>query len=219
VPATRLEVLHPGVDTQGFQPAPRDRASRAVLGWGERPVVLTVARLQERKGHDRMLEALPAIVARQPDLVWAVVGDGAFRSALEARAAALGVADNVRFHGAVDDPLLTLAYQQCDLFVLPNREVEGDFEGFGMVLLEAQACGRAVVAGASGGTAEAMRDGETGRLVDAADPAAIAAVVGELLAQPERRRAMGERGREWATRFDWDRHTVAAVALWDRHGL
>jgi phosphatidylinositol alpha-1,6-mannosyltransferase len=81
-----------------------------------------------------------------------------------------GVSDTVQFLGELPDERLIECYQQCDLFVLPNREVDGDFEGFGMVLLEAQACGKPVIAGDSGGTAETMVPGVTGLIADCTSP-------------------------------------------------
>src|SRR5205814_1805956 len=97
-------------------------------------------------------------------------------------------------------------YQQCDLFVLPNREVNGDFEGFGMVLVEAQACGKPVIAGDSGGTRETMRPGETGLLVNCEGPELLANEVSELLLDRARREQMGSAARCWAEeQFDWQR--------------
>jgi phosphatidylinositol alpha-1,6-mannosyltransferase len=162
---------------------------------------------------------LPALVARHPDLLWAVIGEGRLRRELEDRSVAADLEANVLIHGEVDEETLLAAYQQCDVFVLPNVEVDGDFEGFGMVLLEAQACGRAVVAGRSGGTAEAMVEDETGLLVDCASGAALGGALQRLLEAPELRRAMGERGRRWASSFDWDAIAVGAVEIWDRFGV
>src|SRR5262249_17681185 len=166
--------LPPGVDTSRFAPRPPDEAARAALGWLGRTVVLTVARLQRRKGHDVMIDAVALLRGQFPTLLYAIVGDGEERAALEHRVQQAGLGEHVRFHGAIDDAQLLQAYQQCDLFALPNRTVDGDFEGFGMVLLEAQACGRAVLAGNSGGTDEAVRAGATGVMVDCAAPAAVA---------------------------------------------
>ena len=116
----------------------------------------------------------------------------------------LNVSDNVSFAGEISDAELIRAYQQCDLFVLPNREVDGDFEGFGMVLLEAQACGRPVLAGDSGGTAETMKRGETGLIVDCTSPEPLAEAVIDLLSNPTRLEQMGEAARTWVLeRFDW----------------
>jgi len=215
----RVEVLRPGVDCAWFEPAQPSARARAELGWGDRPVVLTVARLQARKGHLRMLEALVSLRSKWPDLLWAVVGDGEQRGEIERRVEASGAGANVVLHGELDERRLLLAYQQCDLFVLPNIESGGDFEGFGMVLLEAQACARPVIAGASGGTREALDDGETGDLVDCSDPARLAAAIERMLTAPEQRRTIGERARRWALAFDWSRLAARAVEVWDARGV
>ena len=214
VSAARLAVVSPGVDTARFVPAPRDDAARAALGWNDRLVVLTVGRLQRRKGHDRMIEAVALLREQFPTLLYAIVGDGAERADLEALVRRAGLSAHVRFHGVLDDVALVRAYQQCDLFILPNRTDGSDFEGFGMVLLEAQACARAVVAGDSGGTAEALRAGETGVVVDCRRGDTLAAAVAALLRDPARCEQMGVAGRQWTARacsFDVLAPQMAAV--------
>ena len=204
VPPTRLRLLYPGVDTEFFAPAPPDAGARERLGWGGRPVVLTVGRLQQRKGQDCMIRALAIIRHRIPDVLYAVVGDGEERGALEALVKQERLDGHVQFLGEVDDAFLRQCYQQCDLFVLPNRQVREDFEGFGMVLLEAQACGKPVIAGDSGGTAETMSIPETGQVVSCDEPGRLASLVAELLRDAERRAQMGRAARRWTVeRFDW----------------
>lgn len=204
VDETRLAVLNPGVDAQRFVPAEHDERVRQSLGWSGRRVVLTVGRLQIRKGHDMLIRALPAIARRVPNVLYAIVGDGGERQRLEKLVEELGVRELVRFHGELADERLIECYQQCDLFVLANREVNGDFEGFGMVLVEAQACGKPVIAGASGGTHETMRVPETGLIVPCESPEKLTEAVGDLLANESRRKAMGQAARKWALeQFDW----------------
>jgi phosphatidylinositol alpha-1,6-mannosyltransferase len=204
LPAERIRVLHPGVDARRFVPAARDPGVRARLGWGDRPVVLTISRLQKRKGQDCMIRALSAVRQRIPDVLYAIVGDGEERPELQAQTAAAGLGNHVQFLGGLDEEALVPCYQQCDLFVLPNRQVGRDIEGFGIVLLEAQACGKPVVAGASGGTAETLRVPDTGRVVPCDGPDELAAAVGDLLADPARLAAMGAAARRWVVeRFDW----------------
>jgi phosphatidylinositol alpha-1,6-mannosyltransferase len=211
---SRIRVLHPGVDTRAFAPAPRDDGLRAELGWGGRPVVLTVGRLQERKGHDQMIRALPAIRSAMPDVLYAIVGDGEMRGNLRELAASEGVTDHVQFLGELDDRRMIQGYQQCDLFALPNRRVGQDIEGFGIVLLEAQACGKPVLAGDSGGTAETMRIPETGRVVACEGPVELAAMVIDLLSDRDRLDRMGRAAREWVVaRFDWEALYREAEAL------
>lgn len=200
----RIRVLHPGVDVDRFVPTGRDKHVRAKLGWADRPVVLTVGRLQMRKGHDQMIRSLAAIKESIPNVLYAIVGDGEERGRLERCVREFGVTENVQFLGEVDDEFLYECYQQCDLFVLPNRDVNGDIEGFGMVLLEAQACGKPVVAGASGGTAETMRDPETGRVVPCDGPDELTTVVRDLLGDAALRDRMGRSARAWVERhFSW----------------
>jgi phosphatidyl-myo-inositol dimannoside synthase len=126
----------------------------------------------------------------------------------------------VRITGSVPFEQLPVYYAAGDVFAMPCRErLRGlDIEGLGMVFLEASACGLPVVAGKSGGSPDALIDGETGRLVDGRDVAEVAAAVSGLLADPVRARAMGERGRAWVDeQWTWDR-TVAdlrAMLKWD----
>ncbi|MBI4524931.1 MAG: glycosyltransferase family 4 protein [Deltaproteobacteria bacterium] len=210
----RIRLLYPGVDTKRFVPAVRNPAVRADLRWGERPVVLTVGRLQKRKGQDQMILALHAIRTAIPDVLYALVGDGEEREPLRQLVEKEGLGQHVQFMGGTDDELLVNCYQQCDLFVLPNREINKDIEGFGMVLLEAQACGKPVVAGNSGGTAETMRSPETGRIVSCYGPNELAAVLIELLKDPDLRAQMGTEARKWVVgHFDWSFLTREAEEL------
>src|SRR5438067_96216 len=126
-----------------------------------------------------------------PDVLCAIVGDGDERQVLRDLAAAEGQGDRVQFLGELDDEATIGCYQQCDLFLLPNRQVGQDIEGFGMVLLEAQACGKPVIAGASGGTAETMSIPETGTVIDCTTPDRLAEVVTDWLRDPARRERMG----------------------------
>jgi phosphatidylinositol alpha-1,6-mannosyltransferase len=199
-----IVVIHPGVDATTFVPASQDANVRRRLGWTDRRVILTVGALQKRKGQDMLIRALPAIRELVPNVLYAIAGEGWERAYLEALAREHGVDDIVQFRGAPPFAELVECYQQCDLFALPNRQVGWDFEGFGIVLLEAQACGKAVVAGRSGGTAETMQPGVTGELVDCEAPDALARTVVTLLNAPDRLAAMGVRAREWTVaRFDW----------------
>jgi phosphatidylinositol alpha-1,6-mannosyltransferase len=204
VPQEKTRLLHPGVDCSYFQPAPPDAEVRKRLGWNGRQVILTVGRLQRRKGQDVMIEVVARLRDRFPNLLYAIVGDGEEKARLTELVARHGVGSQVQFLGEVKDAELLRCYQQCDLFALPNRAVGRDVEGFGIVLLEAQACGRPVLAGASGGTAETLKPGETGVLVACDRPDEPAAALAELLADPEKLNRMGQAGRAWVEeKFNW----------------
>lgn len=216
VPERKVRVLYPGVDTTRFVPEPCDERMRSELGWGNRPVVLTVGRLQKRKGHDQMIRAVRQLRDEFPRLLYVAIGDGEERAELERIIDAEGLRENVQLVGETDDRRLIGSYQQCDLFILPNRQVNQDIEGFGMVLLEAQSCGKPVIAGASGGTSEAMQAPETGRIAACETPDGIVLVVAELLRDRALRKAMGQRGREWVTsNFDWSALAQQARELFE----
>jgi phosphatidylinositol alpha-1,6-mannosyltransferase len=208
----KLAIVYPGVDTQGFRPDPlAGEQLRKQLGLEGAQILLTVSRLAPNKGHLRVLDALARLRPRFPSLVYVIAGEGGMRAALERRAAELGLSSAVRFTGSVPDvrPL----YHACDVFVMastPHGSGGKAGEGFGMAYAEAGACGKPAVASASGGGSEIVVDGETGRVVDPADAAALAAAIGELLADPERAQRLGERARERVLRFDWS-HAVAAL--------
>ncbi len=205
VNSERIIVLHPGVDTERFCPVPRSGEVRQRLGWGERPVVLTVGRLQKRKGHDMLIRALPAIRERVQGVLYSIVGEGQERGCLELLVNELGLTNHVQLRGEPSDRELIECYQQCDLFVLPNRTVDGDFEGFGMVLVEAQACGKPVIAGSSGGTAETMQIPTTGEIVPCESPELLATLVAEQLQDAEQLASRGQQARQRAVdQFDWN---------------
>src|SRR6266849_3079800 len=145
------------------------------------PWLLTVARLDFHKGIDTVIRALPAIRAAFPSARYAVAGVGSRRGALEALASELGLADAVRLLGFVPDDDLPSLYNAADLFVLASRRYDLLVEGFGIAIVEASASGLPVIASRSGGIPEAVREGETGFLVDPDDPAAVAAKAIRLL--------------------------------------
>ena len=209
-----IRVLHPGVDAGRFVPATRDADARQELGWQDRSVVLTVGRLQKRKGHDVMIRALESIRKEIPDVLYCIIGGGEERGPLQQMTQKLELGEHVQFLGEIDDKSMIRCYQQCDLFALPNRQVGRDIEGFGMVLVEAQSCGRPVLAGASGGTRETMKVGKTGVVVPCEDPGPLAREVSSLLSDPDRLEEMGAAARPHVLdRLDWDALTRDAAAL------
>lgn len=213
---SQIRVLHPGADTEYFRPAPRSDQVRVGLGWRGRRVVLTVGRLQKRKGHDMLIRALPEVRRAVPDVLYAIIGDGEERAALEALVGQLDLGGHVQFLGEVPDATSLSCYQQCDLFALPNRQVGDDFEGFGMVLVEAQACGTPVLAGNSGGTSETMELGRTGFVIPCETPGPLASFLAELLGMPERLVDMGRAARTWAVQaFDWEALCRQAESLFE----
>jgi phosphatidylinositol alpha-1,6-mannosyltransferase len=220
IPSDKIVVMHPGVDTAHFSPAARSVEVRRRLEWRNRRVILTVGALQKRKGQDMLIRALPAIRQRCPDVLYSIAGEGWERPSLDRLVAEYGVADCVQFRAMPDDAELIECYQQCDLFALPNRQVGWDFEGFGIVLLEAQACGKPVIAGRSGGTAETMDPSNTGEIVLCDEPDQLASVAADLLQDEGRRERMGALARQWVVEhFAWDVLSRQAADLFSHGGI
>jgi len=207
-----LVLAHPGVDTDRFVPG--DGAGiRRRLGLDDGPMLLTVARLMRRKGHDRVLEALPIVARRIADVQYVVAGTGPDEARLRRLVGSSPVRERVRILGRVTDDDLVPLMQTADVFIHPNRELpNGDVEGFGIVFLEANSCGVPVIGGNSGGTPDAIRDGETGFLVDPNNVEEIAERTIRLLEDRSLRERMGRAGREWARQFSWD---DAARKVWE----
>jgi phosphatidylinositol alpha-1,6-mannosyltransferase len=173
--------------------------------------VVCVSRLVPRKGQDVLIRALPQILREVPEAVLLIVGDGPYRSSLEKLVDSTGVREAVRFSGPVPWERLPAYFDAGNVFAMPCRTRRRglDVEGLGIVYLEASATGLPVVAGRSGGAPDAVLDGETGLVVDGRSVHEVATIVAGLLADPERARAMGEKGRAWVER-EWHWDTVAA---------
>ncbi len=203
----RLERLPSGVDTAVFRPGAGGDAIRARHRLTGRPVVVSVSRLVERKGHDVLIRALPELRRRVPEAALLIVGGGPYRATLERIARETGVADHVVLTGSVPWEELPAHYDAGDVFAMPcrTRRAGLEVEGLGIVFLEASATGLPVVAGRSGGSPDAVLEGETGHVVDGTRVDEVARAVGDLLVDPEEARRMGAAGREWVEReWRWD---------------
>jgi len=170
VPPERIEVVHNGTDPTLFRPHDA-RPLRDALGLNGHKVLMTIGRLVPRKGIDTVLHALPQVAHDVPDVQYLIGGHGPDRPRLEALTQDLGLEERVRFLGNIAPEALPRYYNASDVFVMPSRAEGPSVEGFGIVFLEAGACGKPVVGARSGGIPDAVRDGETGLLIAGA-PAA-----------------------------------------------
>jgi D-inositol-3-phosphate glycosyltransferase len=200
----RIEIVPPGVDHAFFSPGPREGA-RAALGHldlGPGPVLLFVGRIQPLKGVDVAVRALAAL--RRPDAQLVVVGgasgvDGALEvERIDKLIAELGVADQVRMVAPVPHHLLSTYYRAADVVLVPSRS-----ESFGLVALEAAACGTPVVAAAVGGLRTLVDHGRTGFLVEGRDPTVYAAYVEEIVAHSELARSLSVTAARRARDYTW----------------
>jgi phosphatidylinositol alpha-1,6-mannosyltransferase len=212
--ADGVQVVPLGTTPSHFRPGvdPREVRARYRLDGGR--WLLTVARLEWHKGIDTVIKALPAVRAAHPGTRYAVAGVGDRGPHLERLARDLGLGDAVRFLGAVSDADLPALYNAADLYVGASRRHDLLAEGFGISLVEASACGLAVVGGRSGGVPDAVREGETGILVDSDDPRAVAAGINGLLADAALRQRLGAAGRRAVeTYYNWDRVAADLIRI------
>jgi glycosyltransferase involved in cell wall biosynthesis len=211
VPAALCEVVPNGVNMLEFNDQYTSQGMRNLQTATNgrlrgRKVLLTVGRLIERKGVVHFLtEVMPRIMAQRRDICYLIAGEGPQRDLIETRIASLHLEDHVVLRGRVDDDTLRAAYHVADLFIMPNIPVQNDIEGFGLVALEAAAAGRYVVASRLDGIPEAIIPGENGTLLDPLDSEAFASTILDLLADDEKRIALGEKAREFVrSRYSWD---------------
>jgi glycosyltransferase involved in cell wall biosynthesis len=181
-PSEACEIVPNAIDLDHYQPGPRNAVLVRRYGLAARKVIMTLCRLQvdERyKGVDEVLEIMPDLIVRDPTLTFVIAGDGDDRGRLESKAASLGLNDHVVFTGFVSEAEKVDHYRLADAFVMP-----GWGEGFGIVYLEAMACGVPVLVSTLDGSREAVLDGRLGRLVDPRRPAELEAAIVEVLNAP-----------------------------------
>jgi len=163
------------------------------------PRIVFVGRLRKYKGAQHAIRALPLVRQTVPEARLSIVGDGPYRADLERLARSLGVADSVAFLGALPNAGKVAALNEAQVAVCPSPK-----EGWGLTVIEANACGTPVVASRSPGLTESVRDGETGILTPHGDHAALAAAVVRLLNDRALRLRMADAAITWAHGFDWE---------------
>ena len=200
----RVEIVPPGFNSSAIAPSDKEAVQRIRSQIGGQPILLTVARLQKRKGQDNVIRALPEILQTFPNARYIILGSDQggtanFRQELEALAQQIGVNAQVIFVADARQNELSNYYAASDLFLMPNRfEPPGDIEGFGIVFLEAGYFKKPTIGGNSGGVVDAVQDGKTGFLVDGTDPHDIAQKSLAILSNPALSNAMEEQGQAFA---------------------
>ena len=210
---SQVHVLNNGTNPNQFFPEDASHI-RARLGVGDGPVIMTIGRLVQRKGIDTMIEALPIVQDRIPGAVYVIAGSGPELDSLQRLRKALRLEHSVFFIGRVASDELRSYYNACDVFVLPAREAHEDVEGFGIVFLEAAACGKPSIGTRTGGIPDAIINGETGILVDPDAPDQLAEAVIKILGEPDLADLLGEGGLEHVRNTaNWDM-VAAKLAEW-----
>jgi glycosyltransferase involved in cell wall biosynthesis len=216
LPGVHTAVVPNGVDLARFAREPDGPPAIDVL---DGPFVLSVGAIKERKGYHTSIPAFAQAHARFPDVRYVIVGDvddRPYLARMQALARDLGVGDAVCFAGRVSDDDLVRLYHRCAAFWQLPSVAEGQFEGFGLMYLEANACGKPVIGAAGCGAEEPILDGENGFLVPADDPAAAAEALCRLLADPALAARMGERGRARAASLTWDAAASRLLEMYRR---
>jgi phosphatidyl-myo-inositol dimannoside synthase len=202
-----IEVVHPGIPSFADRDQITEAKSKleAAETFRNRRIVLSVGRLVSRKGIDLALEAISMLYQEFPDVLYVVAGDGPERERLEGLCRKMNISSHVLFLGEVEDRRRDALYELCDIFLLPNRDLNGcDWEGFGIVFLEAARAGKPCIGGRNGGVADAIEEGVTGFLVHTANSRPVYEALHQLLQNPALGKKMGALGQERVKlHFDW----------------
>lgn len=169
-------------------------------------IVFSLGRLVRRKGFDRLLETVPDVSSKINNVLYVIAGTGPDEKYLQQKLANLSsdIQSKIIFVGKISDEEKSAWLSICDVFAMPAREIDGDFEGFGIVYLEANSFGKPVVAGESGGVGDAVKNGLNGLMVNPNDKNDIACALLTLLQDKTRRDKIGQAGRDFVLKeFDW----------------
>lgn len=203
-PSSRIHIVHPGTDKVNFKTSVSESNSIDKLELKGKKVLLTASRLVAKKNHENVLKALPSMIREIPNLIYLIIGKGEEEKRLIKLTKDLDLEKYVKFVGYVEPKDISRYYNICDVFVMPSKTVDIDYESFGIVYVEANACGKPVIAGRSGGVEDAVVDGVTGLLVDPDNIEEISQAIIRLLTDQEYARELGENGRRRVEReLNW----------------
>lgn len=203
-PKAKTAIVYPGFNPCQMKNISAVNVSQLRKRYSDGPILLTVGRLQRRKGQDNVIRSLPEIVSKYPNLQYIIIGSSFggtedLKLQLENLAVELGVEQHVKICGEIPDTELFEYYSACDLFLMPARmESNGDVEGFGIVFLEAGCLEKPVIGGNAGGMADAVHDGKTGILVDGHSVKQITEAIMKILSEKIMAKEMGVRGKAFA---------------------
>ncbi|MDO8668111.1 MAG: glycosyltransferase family 4 protein [bacterium] len=202
----KIIVVNPGVENLVGHNPQLITQLKAKYNLNNKIVLLSVGRLIRRKGFGKVIKAMPKIFKSAPNLVYFIIGDGPEIEKWKMKIKNFGLEKNVKIINQATDEERDSWYGASDIFIMPARNINGDFEGFGIVYLEANLAGKPVIAGRSGGVEDAVIDGLNGLLVDPENLEQIASAVIKLANNPELRKKLGEQGRERAIKnFNWQK--------------
>lgn len=221
-PAIKTTIINPGVDCERFDIAlTQEQACQQIGLPTDKRILLSVSRVDDYKGHDVVLNALAKLPSAQlQKLHYVVAGKGGHLETLKRRATEMGLNDNITWLGFVADEQLPVLYKAADLFVLCTREDKHQrgVEGFGMVFLEAQAAGLAVIGTRAGGIPDAIQEGEGGWLIKQDDTQELVKYLEKLITAPEDIREQGRLGRKRArNKCTWQHYTQDLLNVLEKY--
>lgn len=211
----KIKVINPGIDPITVRHEElRIKELRDQYDLNQKIVLLGIGRLIKRKGFDLALQSLKLALQSNPRLVYAIIGQGEEETAIRQQIQALGLSDQVIMLGQVDDQTKSLWLQACDIFIMTARNINDDIEGFGIVYLEANLTGKPVIAGRSGGVADAVEDNVNGLLVNGESATEISQAILKLAQYESLRQKLGDQGRQRALqKFNWSRQAQKVFDL------
>lgn len=198
IPREKIYIVPNGTDPNRFSPKVSFDDILEKYGIRGKRIILSVSRLVERKNLGAVIRILPEIIEKFPDVVYLIGGEGPMKYEWKKLAHEKGVSDKVIFAGRIPDDELSKYYAMCDIFVMPNKKIKekGEVEGFGITFLEANACGKPVIGGKSGGVEDAIINSETGILVDPDNENELKEAITTLLSDSSIAHLMGRKGRK-----------------------
>ncbi|GAK59415.1 glycosyl transferase, group 1 [Candidatus Vecturithrix granuli] len=224
-PNVRTGVIPPGFDPTLLKNLEPQKIVQLRQKFGGSPILLTVGRLQRRKGQDHVIRALPKVVEQFPEVKYLIIGSThggttGLQQYLEEIIEETGMGKHVEILGEIGNQELPYYYAACDLFLMPNRfEPGGDVEGFGIVFLEAGFLGKSVIGGNSGGVPDAVQDGKTGLLVDGNSVEEIAQGILKILSDDQFARKLGEQGKNFSLLMTYEKVFAQYQLLMTKLGL
>lgn len=195
-PLNKIHVVHPGTDPIKLSSSEISDKIKKKFKLEDKKVLLSVSRLVAKKNHVNVLKALPQVIEKIPNLSYLIIGQGEEENKIRMLIKELGLENYVKFLGYIEPSDTVPYFDLCDVFIMPSKTVGVDYESFGIVYLEANACDKPVIAGRSGGIGDAVIDGVTGLMVDPEDIDEIANAVVRLLSDKEYAAKLGSNGRK-----------------------
>lgn len=217
----KIFVINPGLDYGKYQVDFNIDSLRRKYNVNNKIVLLTVGRMEERKGQDMVVRAIGELKHKYSNIHYIIVGsDWGLKNKIYRLIKKYGLENCVTCFDSVSEKELIECYNVSDMFVMPNKELAGgDAEGFGMVFLEASACGKPVIGGRNSGVVDAVENGYSGFLVDAEDLNDLTETVSELIVDFELRNRLGKQGRYRAKRYDWEQYVLKLKNVFLRQGI